>query len=160
MLPSKGLDSFNAYLEPILSQMGYSCVQVVLRGGNSPLLQIVIERTDETPISIEDCTVVTKKVLDLLEKDDPIGGDYHIEVSSPGLDRPLVKRQDFERFKGSYAQFFLYKDLKGEKKVKGKILDVIKDEVMLEIEQDGQKEIFEISLENIKKANLKTFIED
>ncbi len=161
MAEKKGLESFQEQFEPLLFDMGYSCFRIILKGGRAPLLQIMIERNDGAMISVSDCTRVTKKVLALLEENDPIGGDYDIEVSSPGADRPLTKREDFERFSGSLIQISLFHEAEGSKKIQGKILSVIKDVLMLEIDQGPQIEqkVLEISLSNIRKANLKPSFE-
>ncbi len=157
MTEKKGVEFFREQLEPLLFEMGYSCVRMILKGGSSPLLQIMIERNDGISISVSDCTRVTKKVLGLLEEKDPIGGDYNIEVSSPGADRPLIKREDFERFSGSLIQVSLFQEEGGLKKIEGKILGVLRDVLMLEIDQepDTEKSVLKISLSNIRKANLK-----
>ncbi|MBS0186141.1 MAG: ribosome maturation factor RimP [Proteobacteria bacterium] len=157
MTEKKGLESFRKQLEPLLFEMGYSCVRMILKGGSSPLLQIMIERNDDVSVSVSDCTRVTKKILSLLEENDPIGGDYNIEVSSPGADRPLIKPEDFERFSGSLIQVTLFQEEGGRKKIEGKNLGVLEDILMLEVNQepDAKKSVLNISLSNIRKANLK-----
>lgn len=157
MTEKKGIESFREALEPILFDLGYACVRLILKGGRSPLLQIMIERRDGVLISVADCTRVTKRVLDLLEEKDPIGGDYTIEVSSPGDDRPLTKREDFKRFVGSLVKISLFQEAEGLKKVQGKILSVREDVLMLEIDQGPgiEKKVFRTSLWNIRQANLK-----
>ena len=142
---------FEEKFSPILQEMGYGCVRVLFRGGASPTLQLMIERLDEKSVAIEDCTRVTRRVLDFLEEDDPIGGDYNVEVSSPGLDRPLVKRQDFERFVGSLIKVSSHRSIEGTKKFQGKILGV-KDDLLILESSDGRE--ISLPLSTINKANL------
>lgn len=151
-----GLRSFKQRLDPSLSQMGYSCVQMSFKG---KILQIMIERIDGSFISIKDCTRVTRRALELLEEEDSIGGNYTLEVSSAGLDRPLVTREDFERFVGSEVRLSTFQGEEGQKRFQGKILGVLKDILMLEITLGPEKKILEISLSNIRKANLKPVFE-
>ena len=152
----RGVDVFQKILDAILSQLGYANVSTTFKGGRSARLEIMIERQDGEAVSIGDCTRVTRKVVDLLEENDPIGGDYMVEVMSPGPSRPLTKKEDFERFIDSYAWICMRGDQEGEKKIQGKILGIRNDVLMLEVEERDEKKTLEIPLENIGKANLKT----
>jgi ribosome maturation factor RimP len=85
--------------EPVIEQAGFKLVRLRIMGGASKTLQIMAERPDGS-MDVEGCTALSHVVLDFLEAQDPIEGDYEIEVSSPGIDRPLTRLADFNRWKG------------------------------------------------------------
>ena len=88
-------------IAPSLAAQGYDVVRVLLMGGaRHATLQIMIERADRMAVSVDDCTAASRTVSALLDVEDPIAGTYTLEVSSPGIDRPLVKPADFDRFTG------------------------------------------------------------
>ncbi len=92
---------------PSLEAMGYSVVRVSFTGGRRPTLQIMVERRDDRAMTVEDCATVSHSVSALLDVADPIAIPYHLEISSPGIDRPLVRRADYERFAGFEAKIEL-----------------------------------------------------
>ena len=81
-----------------LEGMGYELVRVHLSHGARPVLQVMAERTDGAAMSVDDCAEISHSVSALLDAEDPIVGAYTLEVSSPGIDRPLTRPRDFERF--------------------------------------------------------------
>src|SRR6516165_9454833 len=87
-------------LAPSLEAMGYEIVRVQLSGGRSPTVQVMVDRQDGRPTTIDDCTSISRTASALLDVEDPLEGSYTLEVSSPGIDRPLVRPKDFERFAG------------------------------------------------------------
>lgn len=90
------------YLKPSLKDLGYVIVRVALFGqGKNKTLQIMLEKNDGTSVNINDCEIASKEISVLLDVLDPINGYYNLEVSSTGLDRPLVKREDYIRFNGN-----------------------------------------------------------
>lgn len=125
-------------IEGSIDSMGYDIVQVKFMDSGHHTLQIMIERKDLEPITLEDCTSVSRQVSALLDVEDPIKDEYNLEVSSPGLDRPLTKLVDYERFAGERAKIILAELLEGRKRFKG-ILQGIKDELVV-IELDDVKE--------------------
>lgn len=118
---------------PILEEIGYGCVRVRFRSGARPVLSLIVERLDDQPISIGDCRRVTNRLQEVLEHDDPIGGDYSIEVSSPGLDRPLTRPEDYVRFQGRLARLRLATSYDGAKRLQGILEDVADDRVTLRL---------------------------
>ena len=84
-----------AIVEPVIEQLGYRLVRIRMSGLNGTTLQIMAERPDGT-MTVEDCEAVSRGVSPVLDVEDPLDRAYHLEVSSPGIDRPLVRRQDFE----------------------------------------------------------------
>lgn len=88
-------------ITPVCEKLGYDVVRVRMQGGESrKTLQIMVERKDRAAMTVEDCATVSRALSPVLDEKDPIESRYTLEVSSPGLDRPLVKLADFDRFKG------------------------------------------------------------
>jgi ribosome maturation factor RimP len=120
-----------AIIAPSLEAMGYRVVRVAVTGGRRATLQIMAERADEQAMTVEDCAEISRSVSALLDVADPIAGAYTLEVSSPGIDRPLVKREDFVRFAGFEAKIELNQPRDGRRRFRGKLLGVEGDEVRL-----------------------------
>ena len=87
-------------IAPTLNDLGFAVVQVKMIGSTRPTLQIMAERHDDTAMTVEDCAAISRAVSAVLDVEDPISGAYTLEVSSPGLDRPLVRQGDFEKYSG------------------------------------------------------------
>jgi ribosome maturation factor RimP len=118
-------------VEPSLEAMGYRLVRVTLSGSQRPTLQLMAERRDEAPMSVDDCAEISRQVSALLDVADPIAGTYTLEVSSPGIDRPLVRPEDYDRFAGFEAQVELARPQDGKKRFRGRLLGRAADEVRL-----------------------------
>ncbi|HAA93659.1 MAG TPA: ribosome maturation factor RimP [Rhodospirillaceae bacterium] len=102
--------------------MGFELVRVRLMGSaDRRTLQIMIDRTDEGPISVEDCALASRQLSAVLDVEDPISGTYVLEVSSPGIDRPLTKERDFERFAGFEAKVELQESQDGQRRFRGRL---------------------------------------
>ena len=109
-------------IEPSLAAMGYRLVRVVVTSGRRATLQVMAERLDEAPMTVEDCAEISRSVSALLDVADPIAGAYMLEISSPGIDRPLTRREDYERFRGYEARIELGQPLAGRKRFRGRLL--------------------------------------
>jgi ribosome maturation factor RimP len=109
-------------VEPSLEAMGYRLVRVLLSGRHRPTLQLMAERRDDEPMSVEDCAEISRQVSALLDVADPIAGAYTLEISSPGIDRPLVRPEDYDRFAGFEAQIELVAPQEGRKRFRGRLL--------------------------------------
>ena len=109
-------------IEPSLLAMGYRLVRISFIGARAATLQIMAERVDETAMTVEDCAEISRSVSALLDVADPIAGAYTLEISSPGIDRPLVRPEDYERFAGFEAKIELSQPLDGRKRFRGRIL--------------------------------------
>jgi ribosome maturation factor RimP len=120
-----------AMIAPSLEAMGFRVVRVAVTGGRRATLQIMAERTDDRAMRVEDCTEISRTVSALLDVADPIAGAYLLEVSSPGIDRPLVRREDFARFAGFEAKVELSAPVDGRKRFRGRLLGVEGDDVRL-----------------------------
>lgn len=118
---------------PALVDLGYRLVRVHVSGRDGQTLQIMAERPDGT-MSADDCERVSKQISPLLDVLDPLSGAYRLEISSPGIDRPLVRASDFEDWVGYEARVTLKEPVSGRKKYKG-VLDGFEDgEARIEIE--------------------------
>jgi ribosome maturation factor RimP len=120
-----------AMIAPSLETMGYRVVRVLLMGGRRPTLQVMAERRDEAPMSVEDCAEISRTVSALLDVNDPIAGAYDLEVSSPGLDRPLLRREDYVRFAGHEAKIELIRSRDGRRRFRGTLIAIEGDDLRL-----------------------------
>ena len=138
-------------VEPVLQGMGYELVRVQFGGGSfRPTLQIMAERIDRQAMTVEDCAEISRHVSALLDVEDPLEGAYLLEVSSPGIDRPLIRPQDYERFAGFEARLELARPLEGRRRFRGRIGELADGTVRI-IEPAGE---FRLPLEQINKAKL------
>jgi ribosome maturation factor RimP len=109
-------------IEPSLDAMGYRLVRVSVTAQRGATVQIMAERQDGVPMTVEDCAEISRSVSALLDVDDPIPGAYTLEVSSPGIDRPLVRPEDYDRFAGFEARIDLHRPQDGRKRFRGRLL--------------------------------------
>lgn len=136
-------------IQPVVEDLGYEFVGLEHSSNpKNPALVLYIDQPDG--IAVEDCEKVSREVASLLDVEDPIPGNYVLEVSSPGLDRPLFSLAHFDRFTGSEVQITLFAPASGRRKFKGQILGTTDDQVR--IEQDGVEVVLEFG--NIAKARL------
>ncbi|MBL4720060.1 MAG: ribosome maturation factor RimP [Alphaproteobacteria bacterium] len=127
-------------IEPSLGDMGYELVRVQLSGSERRTLQIMAERVDGADMTVEDCASISRAVSAILDVEDPIRGMYTLEVSSPGIDRPLTRKKDFERFAGHRVRVELRRLIDGRKRYNGKIVGVTADMLRLTTDQ-GEVEV-------------------
>ena len=130
--------------------MGYDLVRVRFSSGGKPTLQIMAERQDGENMTVEDCADLSRAISALMEVEDPISGAYDLEISSPGLDRPLTRLQDFENYLGYEVTVKVGDMIDGRKKFKGPLQRLEDDHVVLE--QEGQE--YKLTFDNIKSAKL------
>ncbi len=137
-------------IEPSLEAMGYRLVRVAFLGVKRATLQIMAERVDGAPMTVDDCTEISRSVSALLDVADPIAGAYMLEVSSPGIDRPLTRPEDYDRFAGFEARVELGQPLDGRKRFRGRILGRVDGKVRL-VAENGE---VALPLADIAKAKL------
>lgn len=118
-------------IEPPLMAMGYRLVRVVITSGRRATLQVMAERLDDAPMTVDDCAQISHSLSALLDVADPIDGAYMLEISSPGIDRPLVRAEDYDRFCGLEAKIELSRPLDGRKRFRGRLLGMSGDNVRL-----------------------------
>ncbi|WP_372025496.1 ribosome maturation factor RimP [Tistrella mobilis] len=111
-------------IEPAVGDLGYEIVRVTFRSGVNVTLQIMAERVDGQPMTVDDCAEISHVVSALLDVEDPITEAYSLEVSSPGIDRPLTRLKDFERFAGFEAKMELRRPHEGRKRFRGRLAGV------------------------------------
>jgi ribosome maturation factor RimP len=121
-------------IEPPLAAMGYRLVRVVITSGRRATLQVMAERFDDQPMTVDDCAQISRSVSTLLDVADPIDGAYMLEISSPGIDRPLVRADDYDRFCGFEAKIELSRPLNGRKRFRGRLLGTSGNNVLLATE--------------------------
>src|SRR5580692_9817867 len=107
--------------EPVLTGMGYRLVRVRISGSAGCTVQIMAERPDGT-LSIEDCEAVSRALSPVFDVTDPVEGAYRLEISSPGIDRPLVRHSDFDRYAGHAAHIEMTALIDGRKRFRGQLL--------------------------------------
>ena len=137
-------------IEPTLHDMGFELVRVLMSGGQRPTLQVMVERSDQGPVTLDQCAEVSHAISALLDVADPLPGAYRLEVTSPGLDRPLVRRADYERFAGFEARLETELPLEGRRRFRGRLLGIADDQVRLAL-PEGETSI---PFDAIKKAKL------
>jgi len=138
-----------------LKAMGFEVVRVRMGSGRRPVVQVMVEREGGAAVIVDDCAKISRTISAILDVEDPISGAYELEVSSPGIDRPLVKLDDFRRFAGEVAKVELSRPLsvegqKGRKRFRGKLLGVNEGCVRIAME-DGE---FDLPWADIADARL------
>ena len=118
-------------IRPTVEGMGYSVVRVQVLGQQRIRLQVMAERADGEPMQVDDCATVSRAISAVLDVEDPISASYTLEVSSPGIDRPLVRLADYERFAGFEARIELRQALAGRRRYQGRLLGVSGDMIRL-----------------------------
>lgn len=137
-------------IEPTLESMGFDLIRVNYTGGDHPILQIMAEKEDGT-MTIEGCEEVSHAVSAILDVEDPLVEAYHLEVSSPGIDRPLTRLKDFEKWAGFEAKVELQEAVEGQRRYRGKLLG-IENENILVLDSAGDK--WELPFVDLRKAKL------
>lgn len=156
LITETGLDQRIAdIIEPVLVQMGFRLVRVRMSGQNGLTLQVMTERNDGT-MTVEDCEEVSKAISPVLDVEDPIDKAYHLEVSSPGIDRPMVRKSDFVRWQGHLMKCETSGMVEGRKRFRGKIVSVDEDGFRLERDQPayGEEAVVAIPFTALSDARL------
>ena len=118
-------------IEPSLAAMGYRLVRVLMTGGRRATLQVMAERLDDLPITHDDCAKISRSVSALLDVVDPIVGAYTLEISSPGIDRPLVRAEDYDRFSGFEAKIEVMMPIDGRRRFRGRLIGTAEGAIRL-----------------------------
>ena len=119
---------------PTIEGLGFDIVRVQVSGGARPTLQIMAEPTDEREMTIDDCADISRAVSAVLDVEDPINDRYTLEVSTPGLDRPLVRLRDYERFAGFEAKVETKELVDGKRKFRGRLGGIEGEDVFLDVD--------------------------
>lgn len=146
---AEAADQISEIIEPVAESLGFELIRVTYGGGRKPTLQIMAERPDGT-MSVDDCATLSREVSLLLDVEDPLPGEYLLEVSSPGVDRPLTRPKDFERWVGFEAKVELAIQLDSRRRFRGKILSFENDIIELKTDEGT----FDLNYSDVSKAKL------
>lgn len=140
-------------IEPEVKSLGYDLVRVAFVGGRSdPTLQIMAERADTRQLDLSDCESISRRLSDVLDAVDPIADSYRLEVSSPGIDRPLTRLKDYDDWCGHEARITLAELTNGRKQFSGTIRGTGVDEVVHILGRDGKD--YSVPFSSIASAKL------
>ena len=139
-------------ITPTVEAMGYSLVRVRLSGSRPRRLQVMAERRDGKAITVADCTGLSRALSALLDVEDPIERAYALEVSSPGIDRPLVRLADFDRFAGFEAKIVTGEPVDGRLRFRGRVLGT--DGAVVRIDLGGGVGVAAVPFDAIRDAKL------
>ncbi|MCH8187397.1 MAG: ribosome maturation factor RimP [Proteobacteria bacterium] len=149
-------------IEPALNVLGFGLVRARLTGRNPPTLQVMIERVapnggigggiGDGGITVDDCAEVSRTLSAILDVENPIEGGYQLEVSSPGIDRPLVRLEDYRRFAGHEAKIEMHGMIGGRKRFQGTLAGVDGDRVKIDLKGEGG--LSELPFDGIAAAKL------
>jgi ribosome maturation factor RimP len=147
------VSALNSLLEPEVESLGYRLVRVAFVGGRSdPTLQVMAERPDTRQLDLSDCETLSRRLSDVLDQKDPIEGSYRLEVSSPGIDRPLTRLADYADWKGHEARITLAEPVNGRKQFSGTLNGAGTGDVVHLTGKDGQD--YAIPFSSIHSAKL------
>ncbi|PZO65290.1 MAG: ribosome maturation factor RimP [Paracoccus denitrificans] len=140
-------------ITPVIEDMGFELVRLRLQGGKTATLQIMADRP-EGGINVDDCAEISTAVSATLDVEDPLEDPYHLEVSSPGIDRPLTRLKDFAMFEGYDARLETNQQIDGRKRFKGILAGVEGDEVLLNIQEHGEETTIGLNFDWLSDAKL------
>lgn len=136
-------------VQPVIEDKGFDLVCVTMQGQE---LQIMAEDPKTRRLGVDDCAMLSREISTLLEVEDPIKGRYRLEVSSPGIDRPLIKLKDFADFAGFEAKIEINPPLEGQKRFRGYLVGIDEEKEEIELDTDNGKAFLPHS--SVEKAKL------
>ena len=142
-----------ALLVPAVNAAGYRLVRLRLMGGKRKTLQILAERPDGQ-MDVEDCARLSRSLSEVLEAADPIADEYVLEVSSPGIDRPLTAPEDFMRFAGHDARVELVHGIEGRRRFKGRLVGLEGGDVLMDVADEKETRSLRFPYSDISEAKL------
>ncbi len=137
-------------IAPTIADLGYEIVRVHFGGDRRPKLQLMIERLDGSTVNVDDCAKSSRATAAILDVEDPISTAYVLEVSSPGIDRPLTRLKDFQRFAGHLAKVELAVPQDGRRRFSGTLLGIEDENILLDCEEGPTS----LAFAGMVKANL------
>ncbi|MBR2274180.1 MAG: ribosome maturation factor RimP [Alphaproteobacteria bacterium] len=138
-------------IEPVVESLDFSCVRILSIGDSNQTLQVMIEHKDyQQEVTVEDCAKVSRAISAVLDEKDPIAERYTLEVSSPGLDRPLTKAEHFKRYVGYVIKLETIETVDKRKRFKGEIMQANDNTVTLKMDNTE----YQIAFENVAKAKI------
>ncbi|VAX03208.1 Bacterial ribosome SSU maturation protein RimP [hydrothermal vent metagenome] len=153
---SSQIEMLHKIIDPIAEAMGYEVIRIALQNsarGEAMTLQIMAERPDGSML-VEDCAKLSREISVIMDVEDPISAEYVLEVSTPGIDRPLTRRKDFENYAGYEIKIELSVPEGGRRRFRGKLKGLSSDLSgdLVKIDVDG--EVFEVDFNNIYRSKL------
>src|SRR5215217_423796 len=144
-----------AIVEPVIQDLGFDLVRVRVMGTNGCTVQIMAERPDGT-MSVDECETISRAISPVLDLEEPISQTYYLEVSSPGIDRPLVRASDFERWSGYEAKIEMAVPVAGRKRYRGFLRGVENGTLAVELPdvKEGEERIARLTLADLGEAHL------
>lgn len=128
-------------IEPEAKALGFALVRVKMFGGDDPTLQVMAERPDTRQLTIDDCAALSRRLSDMLDEKDPIETAYRLEVSSPGIDRPLTRLADFADWAGHEARVNAVEAIDGRKQFKAVLAGIDGETILLDDPKTGRVEL-------------------
>jgi ribosome maturation factor RimP len=160
LITETGIDArVAAIIEPVITGMGYQLVRVKLSGQNGLTLQIMAERPDGT-MMVQDCEALSMAISPVLDVEDPIDKQYHLEMSSPGIDRPMVRKGDFRRWAGHLVKCETSVLVENRKRFRGKIIDVTDESFTIERDQPAEGENANVAIPFTTLAEARLILTD
>jgi ribosome maturation factor RimP len=145
------IDELTRLIEPEAEAEGLALVRVKMIGGASdPTLQVMAERPDTRQLTLDDCARLSRRLSEVLDEKDPIEESYRLEVSSPGIDRPLTRLKDYDDWKGHEARIHPHEPFSGRKQLSGDLIGVDGDDVRIDVKGLGPTAIPYASIRNAK----------
>jgi ribosome maturation factor RimP len=145
------LEELTRLNEPEAKAEGHALVRVKMIGGTSdPTLQVMAERPDTRQLTLDDCARLSRRLSDLLDEQDPIEESYRLEVSSPGIDRPLTRLSDYDDWKGHEARIHPHEPFNGRKQLSGDLIGVDGETVRIDVKGLGETVIPFSAIRNAK----------
>ena len=141
-------------IAPSVDAAGYDLVQIRFLQAGSQTLQVMVERKDRRPISVEDCGEISRMISAILDVEDPVSGSFQLEVSSPGIDRPLVRLDDYTRFAGFEAKIEAGRSIGGQRRFQGRLKGVEGEAVLIDCDDVNEQKPVEIPFADIRRATL------
>lgn len=145
-------DRIEALVRPTIEGLGYLLVRVQVSGRQRLRVQIMAERADDLPMMVDDCARLSQALSAVLDVEDPIEATYTLEISSPGIDRPLVRLADFDRFIGKEAHVELFRPIDGRRRFRGRLAGTRGERVLLALDGTGGE--LEVVHADIQRAKL------
>jgi len=160
LIAEPGLSARVAHVaEPVIEQLGYRLVRVKVSGADGCTVQIMAERRDGS-MTVEDCEAVSRALSPVLDVADPIDRAYRLEVSSPGIDRPLVRKSDFDRFTGHLARIEMEVPVNGRKRFRGQLAGTEGEAARLHRDDIGEGEEADVLLPINEMSEAKLVLTD
>jgi len=141
-----------AMIAPSVEELGFEIVRVQVTGSQHPRLQIMAERKDGSGIDVEDCATISRTISATLDVEDPFENEFTLEVSSPGIDRPLTRLKDFQTWAGFDAKIEMQQGVEGRRRYTGRLLGLDDNDIIQIETEEGEQ--FALAFGDVQRAKL------